>query len=492
MSKVDAVKIRMYNTGSVGDCILLLFQKGGNTSFSMLIDCGGWNTDVPTISNCAKDILNTCKGKLDLLVVTHQHEDHISGFNQAREFFDQIKVETVWMSWVEDKTDPIGRLIKEKYGKKLRELQRITKEGLKKIDHTTISRKIKGAAARVNATKETLLATMELLAFEQRSALGVKDALAKRTNNDAMEYVRQKGTRMEYRHPGEVIKDLPGAEGIKFYMLGPPRDKDLKFFKIETNSDEMYGLRMMVRSSTADQPDLDVEETVLQSGMLLEDGASPFSEAFKMKDAGRRKFFAIYNSEKFRWRQIETDWLASGNEMALALTRLTNNTSLAMALEFENSEEVILLPADAQSGNWMGWHKADVMKALREKGGKDTDQLLNKTVFMKVGHHGSHNGTASHSGLDKIIGTKLTAFMPLIQDKVPKEWGGSKNFPAKQLYKVLIERTKGRLVRTDEGPVKDAHAVQLRNDLSKTEKKAWESSFKKGSCYFEFTVKASG
>src|SRR5690349_8636310 len=107
-NKITSVKIRMYNTGSVGDCLLLLFYKGNKVSFKMLIDCGGWNADTPSIKACAQDIATVTDNKIDLLVVTHQHEDHISGFNQAREIFDTIEVGQVWMSWIEDSTDDVG------------------------------------------------------------------------------------------------------------------------------------------------------------------------------------------------------------------------------------------------------------------------------------------------------------------------------------------------------------------------------------------------
>ena len=39
---------------------------------------------------------------------------------------------------------------------------------------------------------------------------------------------------IDYKIPGEVVTDTPGAEGIKFYILGPPREKELTFLKIDT------------------------------------------------------------------------------------------------------------------------------------------------------------------------------------------------------------------------------------------------------------------
>src|SRR5436190_15842931 len=100
MSNVTSITVRMYNTGSVGDCLLLLFKTGNSLTFRMLIDCGGWNTDTNVISECVRDIHTATSGVLDLLVVTHQHEDHVSGFNQARAEFDKFTIHRVWMSWI--------------------------------------------------------------------------------------------------------------------------------------------------------------------------------------------------------------------------------------------------------------------------------------------------------------------------------------------------------------------------------------------------------
>jgi hypothetical protein len=163
------------------------------------------------------------------------------------------------------------------------------------------------------------------------------------------------------------------------------------------------------------------------------------------------------------WRQIEEDWIDSTGQLAIAVNSYTNNTSLALAIEFESSGKVLLFPADAQSGNWISWHNPEVSSSLKKNGGKDADDLLAKTVLYKVGHHGSHNGTASKSGLDKMNDPGLVAIMPLVQNKIPSQWGGSKNFPAKALYKELIKKTNGAILRTDEGLIKDSNAKELRD-----------------------------
>lgn len=484
---ITSITFRMYNTGSVGDCLLLLFKKGQTISFKMLIDCGGWNTNSVAVTPCVEDINTICNGELDLLVVTHQHEDHISGFNQARAEFDKIKVKEVWMSWIEDKSDDIAKILKDKYGKKLKQLKRITEQAIRELKGKGVSN-VKGFGARMQAKKMTMEQTMELIQFEEGKTYGKRLAAGKSTNDDAMEYVRSKGKKMRYWRPGEVINDIAGAEGMKFFILGPPRDTDMKYFKIDLEEDEMYKIKKLQEESPEE---ILPQDSIFKNDIGLEEGVSPFADNYKMDRVEAARFNREYNSKEMKWRQIETDWLESGAAIALRVNRLTNNTSLAMAIEFA-SGKVVLLPGDAQSGNWMGWHKKDVMDSLKAKGGKNTDELLKDTIFYKVGHHGSHNGTASKSGLDFISNKDLVAAMPLVQDKIPTAWGGSKNFPAKALYDVLIDKTKGRIIRTDEGVITKVSAKKMRDQLSSAQKKAFKDSFSKGKCWVEYRIDGTG
>jgi beta-lactamase superfamily II metal-dependent hydrolase len=488
-SQITSVKIRMYDTGSVGDCLLLLFMTDAAISFSLLIDCGGWNTTSSSVTPCVQDIHDTCNGKLDLLIVTHQHEDHVSGFNQARTVFDTITVNEVWMSWIENPEDSIAKLLKDAYGKKLQSLKQSISANLVRM------RRFTGGDDRqqkiMKAKQARMMQALELLKFEEGSSYGAKLAVGKRTNDDAMAYVKGKGNTIKYLLPGRVMKLMPGEPGIKCYVLGPPRDKDMRYFKIDEEEDEMYHLAMRADARAAAFGE--EEETPLRTGgifindIALEDGVSPFRDEYQMERSEQAAFMKMYNGTAMRWRQIETDWMESDAAIAMRITRLTNNTSLAIAIELPDGN-VLLLPADAQSGNWMGWHKTDVMKKLKDRGGKDTNELLRDTVFYKVGHHGSHNGTASRSGLDKMTSENLVAMMPLVQAKVPSAWGGAANFPAGPLYEMLIDRTHGRVIRTDEGIIKKASAVARRNELSAAKRNEFEAACKKRDHYVEYTV----
>jgi hypothetical protein len=87
-----------------------------------------------------------------------------------------------------------------------------------------------------------------------------------------------------------------------------------------------------------------------------------------------------------------------------------------------------------------------------------------------------------------MIKKDLVAFMPLVQDKVPPQWEGAANFPAKKLYSVLKEKTRGRVVRTDVGLINDAKALQERKKLTARERSVFTKALIEGDNYFEFTI----
>ena len=100
------------------------------------------------------------------------------------------------------------------------------------------------------------------------------------------------------------------------------------------------------------------------------------------------------------WRRIDEDWLGSAAQFALNLDSATNNTSLVLAIELSPGGEVLLFPADAQVGNWLSWQK--VQWSLDGNKTVTATDLLKRTVFYKVGHHGSHNATLREHGLELI------------------------------------------------------------------------------------------
>jgi hypothetical protein len=72
--------------------------------------------------------------------------------------------------------------------------------------------------------------------------------------------------------------------------------------------------------------------------------------------------------------------------------------------------------------------------------------LLNRTVFYKVGHHGSHNATLKAGGLELMNRPGLVAFIPLDRaTATAQRW----DMPAGPLFGALAQKTGKRVVVSD-------------------------------------------
>jgi beta-lactamase superfamily II metal-dependent hydrolase len=96
--------VRAYNVGC-GDCIYVRIPNQGD-GYHILIDCGKKGDDVllqQAVEHLARNELPNAGGgkrRLDLIVATHRHEDHIKGFDT--DWFKNIQVRNIWLSAVMD------------------------------------------------------------------------------------------------------------------------------------------------------------------------------------------------------------------------------------------------------------------------------------------------------------------------------------------------------------------------------------------------------
>src|ERR1700730_11869454 len=111
--------VRMYRQG-LGDCFLITLPRNNGKDFFILIDCGvilGTSGAQDTMKNVVTDIGKVTKNHIDLLLVTHQHWDHLSGFLQAKDEFEQIEIDEVWFAWTEDPKDALAKKLGAEHGK---------------------------------------------------------------------------------------------------------------------------------------------------------------------------------------------------------------------------------------------------------------------------------------------------------------------------------------------------------------------------------------
>jgi hypothetical protein len=170
------------------------------------------------------------------------------------------------------------------------------------------------------------------------------------------------------------------------------------------------------------------------------------------RDNNQEFFLKYYGSasnpeHEQSWRRIDTDWLEAVGPLALDLDNDINNTSLVLAFEMLPSQKVLLFCADAQYGNWKSWTGTPK--------GKD---ILRRTVFYKVGHHGSHNATQLEGGLLAMNPDDLVAMIPVDTEKAKsKHW----KMPAPILMPFLTKQTKGRVITAIEGQTGTASPFTL-------------------------------
>lgn len=110
----DTAIVRMYNVG-FGDCFLVLVPASDGVR-RVLIDCGS-HLAAPgprPIREVAEQIVADVadeggQPRIDVVVATHRHYDHVAGFDSA--VWQRVLVREVWMPWVEDPRDPRARRI---------------------------------------------------------------------------------------------------------------------------------------------------------------------------------------------------------------------------------------------------------------------------------------------------------------------------------------------------------------------------------------------
>ena len=431
-------RIRMYRVG-LGDCFLLTFFKEGKEEH-VLIDCGMFAGSRLDPNAKEKDIqveivnhiAETTGGHINAVVITHEHMDHVSIFNSAKDVFDaKLSFGEAWFGWLEDPHNKVAADLREKY------------EGLKLTLGAALSELKSLAVSNPEDYEQLHGGVAQIAEFTGLAADGSQIAEQPRK---AMDFVKQKAgkDKLRFGSPGNTWE----IAGVKVRVLGPPpTEAQLRTMDRAGASYDRALLLGIAGDSEENQRLLPFSAQWRRSVAV---NASGLAFTPPQDNTGLGMSLARYNDSQEAWRRIDNQASNSASSLALQMDKYINNTSLALAFELPGGD-VLLFPGDAQVGNWDSWF--DIKKELF-----DVPDLLKRTIFYKVGHHGSHNATLKPA-LEQMTHPKLVAMIPTNEKfaKESKHW----TMPAPNLYDALNEHTGKRLLRNDQGvgaivdPMKD-------------------------------------
>jgi beta-lactamase superfamily II metal-dependent hydrolase len=527
----------MYRQG-LGDCFLLAFPTDSRERpHYVLIDCGVHAREdkgPARLLRVMQHLKQATNAHLDLVVATHEHADHLSGFVQKQSPFlhDDLTVDALWIAWTEKVGDTQADELRKKRGAARELIDQALEECRRRagLGAQQLSERIAGMNDFEQAHEgsidadgvQDVLARLAAGSAELRHyrARGVAPLAAahsaepeKPSSNElALALLKAKaGDNVVYCEPGQVLS-LGGVANARAYVLGPPRTPELlkKDLPTKVRGAEEDGhpvfKEVYLSSSTSSlalalSPALGLEATVA-GGLLPGDWRYPFQ-------AGERRRFTISDEGDFQWdrdqkavsqhtarlvaeeylgaeaswRRIDSDWLGAVSQVALNLDSDTNNTSLVLAFELgpPGLGQVLLFPGDAQVGNWLSWRDQKYKSADRTM---TADELLSRTLLYKVGHHGSHNATVRRDPREH---TEDDAFgvpygLELMNDiiaMVPVDWAAAQKkmpdpwrMPHEPLYRRLREKARRRVLRSDV-ELKPLDPAQEEADLTPTSTE-WE------------------
>lgn len=333
------ITVRMYNVG-FGDAFLVKIpRKKGE--LRILFDCGsieaskigGKMTDI--VRNIIEDVTDEDGvPRIDVVVATHRHKDHVSGFGDAA--WNAVEVKEVWMPWTEHPTDPQARQIRE--------------------NQSSL------AAALQLALAAAPPALHEKAELEHAVAAAVVDNAHPLSNAVAMKTLHKGFTGEPVKRflplKGDAARsvDTDVLPGVTVHVLGPSRDRDVISDLNPPKGESYLRMRGAVSNGRVAPP-------------------SPFASEFRLPES------------EGAWTLTDEDLVAlqsagrlSDLAVAVALDKAVNGTSLMLILEVAGT--VLLFPGDAQWGTW-----ATAMEDAQWR------ELLQRVNFYKIGHHGSHNAT---------------------------------------------------------------------------------------------------
>jgi hypothetical protein len=377
------IHIRAYVVG-FGDCILLGLPDGSQRR-NILIDFGRSPNDADSLERfpaIAKDIAKVCNGHLDLVIVTHEHLDHLEGFYRERAVFDKMQIDQVWM----------GLPSHPDYYKNYRNARP------QKTLHDSVSNFARMASRRGLVLHPAFRSLLE-------------NNLA---NKDRINYLRRLGKKPPaYLARGKKAKAATRwSRNIKVHVLAPEEDTSVYYGRHARSRAQGFALSATTGVSMSSGND---------NGFAWD-----FKSVSRATD-GDTGGFSASDFERLR-RLIREDGVAA----ARFIDKAQNNTSLCLLIEAAGKR--LLLPGDAELESW-----EMIRKYCRAQ--------FRPVDFLKVAHHGSHNGTPTDP-LDDLLPVSRADRAHVLVSTKRNVYGTKNPVPDASLLNNLKRRCR-ELVTTD-------------------------------------------
>lgn len=340
------VRVRMYQVG-FGDCILLTLEydaplADGRDKRHLLFDFGSsrqpHGTKSGAMGRVAELIEEHTEGKLDLVVVTHRHKDHLSGYGDdaAAKIMRKLAPSLVLRSWTEDPA------ISE------------TADGPNQVGP---------ASARLVAQLAESQDAAQRLALQPTLDSAVQEAAFDQVRNaDAISLLDELAAdgRGRYLYAGADADLGDVIPGLKITVLGPPTVEEDPRVMNQTEADPEYWM--------------DALRDSLQAAAPMDPAAAGVTPDVPPLPGPARWLIERLADQK----------TSSVTRLVRKLDDALNNTSLLLLLEIGKLR--LLFPGDAQIENW----EYTLEKLLEDA---ELKEALAGIDLYKVGHHGSRNAT---------------------------------------------------------------------------------------------------
>jgi beta-lactamase superfamily II metal-dependent hydrolase len=402
---LDKLLVRVYDVG-FGDCIYIRVPdrypdpdtgQVKQEQRHILIDCGTVGKidydERSTISSSydpirkalsdLRKMLPEVKGqrRLDLLVVTHPHQDHISGFSPSR--MRGISSSHVWLSVFMDKHHTQAKKSFAFEELAFRATLSLLRRGLR------VGPGLLEAMQAMQGNDKYLEMLQKTLPKKSvpKEPLYVSRDIADRRNQD-----ERRVHSIVYKEDTTCFQGFE-EEGTRLRVLAPEWDIDGHYL----DSEKLHYLSLLDRYPEPD--DAEFLLSMAEDSGSIPKGAATMEKVDLPPNISQTDFQALRHGMRYSALRFHQDD-----------DHLKNDVSIVLLLEWRGRK--LLFTGDAE---WRGGYEKDKHNGgwdvLLEKEDQAGHKHLAKLDFLKVGHHGSENATPWYSN---------TTQQPILDELLPK------------------------------------------------------------------------